>query len=359
MAVDNKEVKVFEDKYKKVLFGKIGEISSQQHELISKIHDLGKDIDLESDLPNIGITLNNKLVELQHEFQDAGISIYSQKIEDYGPFKLNFVGASYLGEAIILDLINYASEGTENLADYNKAMKKATDKKVEKTQALEKASPIRRFFAKIRNFFVPVKQEDLSYTKEETDLVNSHLSDYRETDKKLWKYNLRDNVVSSIVRKIREQGYYASGVPGLLEECVIPDLEKLGLADLIPQLQQALIEEYKKDLPDSEIYQVNEDDLYLYVPDFTRKDERTEEANLEELHQQAKSVIADSKSAIKEAKKSLRKNGISLSDFSLVDKTSNASDRQSAITAIQEELQSVQEVNQDKKQEVSEISLDD
>ena len=359
MAVDNKEVKVFEDKYKKVLFGKIGEISSQQHELISQIHDLGKYVDLERDLPNIGITLNNKLVELQHEFQSAGISMYSQKVEDYGLLKLNFVGASFVGDAIISDLINYASKGTQNLADYNKTMKEITDKNVEKVQGLEKASPIRRFFAKIRNFFVPIKQEDLSYTQEETHSVNTHLSDYRDTDNQLWKYNLRDNVISSIVKKIREQGYDAYTVPGLLEESVIPDLEKLGLTDLIPQLQQALVEEYKKDLPDSEIYQVKDEDLYLYVPDFTRKDERNGAVGLEELNKQAKSVIAKSKLVIKEAKRSLRQDGISLSDFSLVDKTSNASDRQLATTAIEEELHPVQEVNQDKTQEDSEISLDD
>lgn len=359
MAVDNKEVKEFEDKYKEVLFGKVREISSQQHQLISQIRQLGKYADLETDLPNLGTTLNNKLVILQHEFQDAGISMYSQKVEDYGPLKLNFVGSSYVGDAIIYDLINYASKGAQNLADYNKTMKEVTDKKVEKVQALEKASPVRRFFAKLRNFFIPVKQEDLSYTQEETNLVNSHLLDYINTDKQLWNYNLRDNAISSIVRKIREQRYYASGVPGLLEESVIPDLEKLGLADLIPQLQQALIEEYKKDLPNSEIYQVKDEDLYLYVPDFTRKSGRTEEVDFEELHKQAKSVIADSKTTIKDAKRSLRQHGISLSDFSLVDKTSNASDRQSATTAIEEELHPVQEINQDRTQEVSGISLDD
>ena len=351
MAIDNKQVKEFEDKYKSVLFGKVGEISSKQHELISQIHDLGKYVDLESDLPNVGITLNNKLVELQHEFQNAGISMYSQKVEDYGLLKLNYVGASFIGDAIISDLINYASKGTQNLADYDKAMKEVTDKKVEQVQGLEKASPVRRFFAKIRNFFVPVKQEDLSYTQEETDSINSHLSDYRDTDNQLWKYNLRDNVIPSIVRKIREQGYSAYAVSGLLEECVIPDLHKLGLADLIPQLQQALIEEYKKDLPDPEIHQVKEEDMHLYVPDFNRTTQNSGEVDLEELSRQAKQAINGSK-------RTLKQNGVSLSDFALIDKTTDASARLSATSAIEEELPPVLENNQDKTQETVDISLD-
>lgn len=354
MAIDSKQVREFEDKVKGLLFEKVGEISLKQHELISEIQDSSKYVDLESDLPNLGITFNNKLVELQHQFQNAGLSMYSQEFKDYG-----FIGSSFVGEAVILDLINYASKGTQDLADYSKTMKEVTDKKVEKVQGLEKASPIRRIFAKIRNFFVPVKQEDMTYTTEETETINSHLRDYRETDNQLWKYNLRDNIIPSIVKQIRDRGYGAYTVPGLLEESIIPDLEKLGLSDLIPQLQQTLIEEYKKDLPDPEIYQVKDEDLYLYVPDFTRKSERREEVDLEELGRQAKSVIVDSKKTMKDAKRTLRQHGISLRDFSLVDKTSNASARQSATSAIGEELHSVQEVNQDKVQESTDISLYD
>ncbi len=354
MAVDSKRVREFEDKFKGLLFEKVGKIASQQYELISQIHDLGEFADLESDLPNIGITLNNKLIELQHQFQRAGLSIYSQEFQNYG-----FVGSSFIGEAVILDLINYASKSTQNLVDYDKAKKAVKDKKVEKMQGLEKASPVRRFLARIRNFFVPVKQEDMTYTPEETELINSHLRDYRDTDNQLWKYNLRDNIVPSIVKKIREQRYEAYGVPGLLEECVIPDLEKLGLADLIPQLQQTLIEEYKKDLPDPKIYQVGAEDLYLYVPDFTRKTEKSKEVGLEELSRQVESVIAGSKNTIEGARRTLRQHGISLRDFSLVDKTSNASDRQSATSAIEEELHPVQGIKQGEIQEGSKSPLED
>lgn len=73
-----------------------------------------------------------------------------------------------------------------------------------------------------------------------------------------------------------------------------------------------MIEEYKKDLPDPEIYQVSDEDLHLYVPDFSRESERREEVDWEELSKQPKGVIADSKDALKGARKSLRQQGISL-----------------------------------------------
>lgn len=285
--------------------------------------------------------------------------MYSQKVEDYGPFKMNYVGSSYVGDAIIADLIGFASRGTQSLADYDKEMKKLTDKKVEQVQGLKKASPIRKFLGKIRKFFMPIKQEDISYTQEETEAVNTHLSDYRETENQIWKYNLKDNVVSSLVKQIRERGYHASVIPGLLEKCVIPDLQKLGLGDLIPQLQEALIEEYKKDLPDPGIYQVKEKDLYLYVPDFTRKTQKSGEVDFEELHGQAKNISAESEKKVKD-RRSLKQNGIKLSDFSSVDKTVSALERYTATSAIGEELHPVEEKeNQDLIQESEDKALED
>ena len=125
----------------------------------------------------------------------------------------------------------------------------------------------------------------------------------------------------------------------------------MGLADLIPQLQQALIEEYKKDLPDPEIHQVKEEDMHLYVPDFNRTTQNSGEVDLEELSRQAKQAINGSK-------RTLKQNGVSLSDFALIDKTTDASARLSATSAIEEELPPVLENNQDKTQETVDISLD-
>lgn len=337
-SIDQK-IKEVEDKYKSTLHKKTVELYSKQHELISHIHELGRYLDLESDLPNIGITLNNKITELQHEFKNAGISMYAHEFKEY-----EFVGTSFMGEAIIHDLIKYVEKGTQNLSNYNESIKEITNKKIEKTQGLEKANPVRRFFGKIKNFFIPVKQEDMTYTKEETDSINSYLLDYKKTDEQLWKYNLRDNIVPSIVREIREKGYRPYLVPGVLEESVIPDLQKLGLADLIPQLQQSLVEEYKKDLPDPKIYKVDEKDMHLFVPDFNEtKQNSSKVAYFEEISKQSEGSIS---------------NGVSLSDFAVIDKTVDASARHLATSAIKEELHPVLESNQDKKQETGDVSLD-
>ena len=70
--------------------------------------------------------------------------------------------------------------------------------------------------------------------------MNSHLLEYKNRDENLWKYNLRDNVVQSLVKCINNKQYHEFSISELLEESVTPTLQKLGLEDVIPQLQEEL-----------------------------------------------------------------------------------------------------------------------
>jgi len=256
MPIDMKEVKEFEEKYKNILFEQVEKLYSQQAELLMEIDKMREYIELEKDLPNIGITLNNKIIQLQHQFENAGISIYSQKVEDYGLAKLNLVIPSFIGQAVIYDLIDYSSSATNKLDGYSKKMDVLTKERNKKVHSLEQTTPLKRFWAKVKSFFYPVKQDDFEYTKEETDEVNSHLLEFRDIDKQLWNYNLRDNIISSIVKHIRNHQYSENVLQGILEENINPDLQKLGLGDLIPQLQQELIEK----VPDFNRTESNKDD---------------------------------------------------------------------------------------------------
>ena len=121
-------------------------------------------------------------------------------------------------------------------------MGKIEKKKQEKVQALEKAGPIKSFFLKLRGLVFPAKQIDLSYTQEETTELNSYLSEYRKIDEQLWNYSLRDNIVPSLVDYIKPRKY---SMQAILED-ITPDLQKLGLADLMPQLQEELEKEFAK-----------------------------------------------------------------------------------------------------------------
>lgn len=330
MPIDKKTLEDFEKKYKDAIFNKISEVRSKQFEEISQMITNATDLGQSNvRIPNASITLNNKLVELSQLFKKSGISMFSATKPEHLS-RGDFYGRSIIGDAIIHDLIDKLTEAIGKLGEYGKTMGDVSKKRNERLLALQNISPIRKLFLRIGAFFVPVQPIDLSLTEEEQDALDSSLQEYTDIDSEIWNYNLKDNIVQTLVKEIAGPGkignfdikhrYDAYTVPGLLEESVIPDLKKLGLEHLIPQLQEALIEEYKKDLSDPEIYQVEHNDMYLYVPDFSRKPEKPHELTekLRDMHQKEDESHGE----------------FGLKDFKKINLGVPASDRQDAAGAI-------------------------
>ena len=346
MAIDKKRVEEFEKKYKDFIFSKIGEIGSKQFEGISKMTtnatNLGQS---QVSISNVSTTLNNKLVELSHVFEKAGISMFARELEER-----DAVSPSLLGDAIIHDLIDKLSESTDKLAEYGKTIGEVSKQRNERLLALQNVSPIRKFFSRIKAIFVPVQPVDVSLTEGEQDILDSSLQEYNDIDAEIWNYNLEDNLVQALVKEITSSQkvgefnishrYSASIVPEVLEEKVIPDLKKLGLEHLVPKLQETLVEEYKKDLPNPEIYQVKDEDMHLYVPDFSRKSEEPHEATeeLQDMLQQAQESITSSKKTLRSIKKDKLLGGLGLESFETVDLSVSALQRKAAIDVISTEL---------------------
>lgn len=173
---------------------------------------------LNTELPNIAITLNNKLVELNHVFKRAGISMF---------------GFSILGDATIEDLINYQKQGIQKINDYNETMGRITNEKIKNMQENKKTNKFKRYFSKIKN-------DKIIYTKEEIEELNAYLEEYKKLENKLYNYDLKDHIVPSLVKELRNKMKNQENIPKLLENEVIPELNKLGLSYLVSELKEAL-----------------------------------------------------------------------------------------------------------------------
>lgn len=203
-------------------------------------------IDEKEKLPNISITLNNKIVELSKTFKKYNLSMFSQKIEKYGEFNFNFVDSSFVGDAIILDIIRITIKGIEELEKHGQKMDKVVKRRNKQILVLEKTGLIGKFFLLIKGFIMHKSPIDVSPMPEDVDELNSYLLNYKKIDEQLWNYNLPDNIVSSLVEYILEQGYDYLIMPKLLEESINPTLQKLGLSNLIPKLEEELNEKFQE-----------------------------------------------------------------------------------------------------------------
>lgn len=257
LATEEKEESEELEEYRQtILLASINLTSDSIFSQISETEPIRRAIGLDTNLPNIGITFNNKLVELQREFKKSGLSIYTSSREEDEPSSLSFVGS-----AVMDDLKEYHEKGHRYFEKYYKCI---TDikRKLERLQEIPETNPSVLFFTRQRRLQISAQQERESlslFIQEEKQVIRELIADYKEIDNQLWNYNLRDNILSSIVKEVRNQQYSASIVTRELKETIHPDLEKLGLADLLPKLRATLKKEYERDLLK---YQISEEEAY-------------------------------------------------------------------------------------------------
>ena len=233
MSISEKDIREHEEKHKKFFCDANAETISKISQIITKIQETGQDIIIDTKIPNIGITFNNKLNELAHEFRRAGISLYTETSEKY-----DYVSTNFVGIAIIEDLIYYLSKGSELLSEYESSIEITIRKKTEEIKEVEELGGVKKIFWLVRSFFNPSIISDLIYySDEELREIDSYFIEYKEIDDSLWEYNLNDNLVQSLVKFINSHQYNEFNIPELMQESVIPILQKLGLEELIPQLQ--------------------------------------------------------------------------------------------------------------------------
>lgn len=230
MSISEKDIKEEEDKYKNAIYGEVEKMNCTLSEIIEQYTNNSTKI------PNISITFNNKLNEISQIFKRAGISMFAEYNKEY-----DFIDINFVGNAIIEDMISQLSSGVKALSKYNDSINNANKKREERIKELEKSGPIKKLFLKLRSFFVTNTVSNLtSYSKEEIEDVNSNLSKYKEIDENLCEYNLRDNVAQSLAKLIIDRRYNDFTIPAVLEESIGPTLKKLGVEDVIPQVQEEL-----------------------------------------------------------------------------------------------------------------------
>ena len=231
MKINEEDRKNYENKYKEEVFEKIYKIVSLQDNNIRKIEILKKKIGIKTRVPNIGITVNNKIVEISRIFKLAGISIYTEINEKGSQNK------SFCGRAIIEDIISQTSESIDLIIEFYNTLIDILKQKRNKWYGLDQIKTVWRV---IKN---PGKLNNIlsitTFSKDEIEKIEANLIEFAKMDDKIWNYNLKDNFIQSILSFIN-QNRDEYEIPVVLEESIIPTMQKLGLEEQIPELKEQL-----------------------------------------------------------------------------------------------------------------------
>ena len=231
MKINEEDRKNYENKYKEEVFEKIYKIVSLQDNNIRKIEILKKKIGIKTKVPNIGITVNNKIVEISRIFKLAGISIQTEINEKGSQNK------SFCGRAIIEDIISQTSESIDLIIEFYNTLIDILKQKRNKWYGLDQIKTVWRV---IKN---PGKLNNIlsitTFSKDEIEKIEANLIEFAKMDDKIWNYNLKDNFIQSILIFIN-QNRDEYEIPVVLEESIIPTMQKLGLEEQIPELKEQL-----------------------------------------------------------------------------------------------------------------------
>ena len=87
---------------------------------------------------------------------------------------------------------------------------------------------------------------DFSCTQEDINELNNYALTYIKIDTELWKSTLKELIVPCLVAHIERTKQTKENLDSLLNENVIPYIEKLGFSDLVPDLKKEVIKSLEK-----------------------------------------------------------------------------------------------------------------
>jgi hypothetical protein len=226
----------------RMLFARINVMQGKIKESLELIQKFERINAKEENLPNIVTTLHDKLTqEVIKQFRTVGIE---------------FNMKSYLVQAIVSDLLCKFEEGVTEFKDCSENLNfvREVQEDFESRVELAPTSKVKTIFARIRGIFKPERKqerlEELERERQEKKLqeANIHLLKYKYINSELEKYTIKDNIVNSLTKEILHgQG---SGLTLSSDEFIAkkitPEMKKLGLDNLLPELQNKMLEEYKQ-----------------------------------------------------------------------------------------------------------------
>lgn len=192
-----------------------------EHAMVEKnLQELLEYIEIkEAELPNVSITINNKLVELYNRWEETG-----NKRD------------SFLLAIAINNLMITMKAAIGEMQKIQTVLKSKIYE--EESQSLQKTSFLNRFIGKIKSFFGSKKQDNLYLKKEEKETIEQCIENFKQYDKEIYDYNLENNVLDNLYEEFDKSEWSDVADRNNAIEYIAYDLRQLGLKDASVKLKK-------------------------------------------------------------------------------------------------------------------------
>ncbi len=176
------------------IFNQMYVVCSKQTEAIESIKRNLDQIGIENiDIPNIGITFQNKLKELESKLEEYsdGVDIY--EYERYGVYTKNYIKAAKMNAEVLDDMIGQLLEITEILKKSSDTIENIVQIKYKETNetAIKPVGKLDQVTGKIKQVFKLEKQVEAQEAIEDLrEKLKQYTNEYQDKDINVKKYKI-------------------------------------------------------------------------------------------------------------------------------------------------------------------------
>lgn len=231
---------------------------------------------LDEKLPDLGVTLNNKLVEIYQQFKESKVKVF-QSQDKNKKFVIGLVPM-----LVINSLIERALDVYRNgMGLYLQDAEGLQEQKEKNKEKIKEKSFITVLIIAIRTVFNEELAKKFYFDEAEVEDLRTKLEDYKKATEDIYNYDFKTDIIDIIAEGLASQNLSLEVIEDILNSDVVDTLEKLGLSDQMPVLRQKINQIIKSQNDSKKTWELSDEEKER-ANDYDSRDEDIITVTLEE-----------------------------------------------------------------------------
>lgn len=231
---------------------------------------------LDEKLPDLGVALNNKLVEIYQQFKESKVKVF-QSQDKNKKFVIGLVPM-----LVINSLIERALDVYRNgMGLYLQEAEELQEQKEKNKEKIKEKSFITVLITAIRTVFNEELAKKFYFDEAEVEDLRTKLEDYKKATEDIYNYDFKTDIIDIIAEGLASQNLSLEVIEDILNSDVVDVLEKLGLSDQMPVLRQKINQIIKSQNDSKKTWELSDEEKER-ANDYDSRDEDIITVTLEE-----------------------------------------------------------------------------
>lgn len=231
---------------------------------------------LDEKLPDLGVALNNKLVEIYQQFKESKVKVF-QSQDKNKKFVIGLVPMLVINSLIerVVDVYRNGmglylqeAEGLQELKEKNK-------------EKIKEKSFITVLITAISTVFNEELAKKFYFDEAEVEDLRTKLEDYKKATEDIYNYDFKTDIIDIIAEGLASQNLSLEVIEDILNSDVVDALEKLGLSDQMPVLRKKINQIIKSQNDSKKTWELSDEEKER-ANDYNSRDEDIITVTLEE-----------------------------------------------------------------------------